>query len=204
MKLLFDQNLAPALVHRLEDLFPGSEHVHEVGLGEASDRAVWEYARDHGLVIASKDSDFHQLAVLEGLRRRSSGFGSETAPSRKSSRRFGGATLPSSSSARAPQRSWSWESSTEGRARLTPFDGRIRALAVLGGQRLAPPGFVKVVIRPPAVAAIVWASPARLVILERMPCTSVASVVAGPKGGRSPRAGPRRRAAPGSRCPRRR
>lgn len=66
MKLLFDQNLAPALVRRLEDLFPGSEHVHEIGLGEAPDRAVWEYARDRGLVIASKDSDFHQLAVLEG------------------------------------------------------------------------------------------------------------------------------------------
>ena len=48
MKLLLDQNLSPRLVARLADLFPDSQHVSYVGLDRASDRAVWDYARDHG------------------------------------------------------------------------------------------------------------------------------------------------------------
>ena len=41
-------------------------HVHTVGLGEASDAAIWEYARSHGFVIASKDSDFFEMSVVLG------------------------------------------------------------------------------------------------------------------------------------------
>ena len=37
MKLLFDQNLSPKLVHRLADLFPDSSHVQLVGLDRAGD-----------------------------------------------------------------------------------------------------------------------------------------------------------------------
>lgn len=66
MKLLFDENLAPRLVAALAEEFPGSAHVHEVGLGAADDQAVWEYARSHGVVIASKDSDFAELSVPRG------------------------------------------------------------------------------------------------------------------------------------------
>ena len=49
MKLLFDQNLAPRLVGQVADLFPGSEHVRDVGLAAADDVAVWEYAKAGGL-----------------------------------------------------------------------------------------------------------------------------------------------------------
>ena len=66
MKLLFDQNLAPSLVRRLADTYPNSAHTHPLGLGEADDRAIWDYAREHGFAIVSKDSDFHQLSVREG------------------------------------------------------------------------------------------------------------------------------------------
>ena len=66
MKLLFDQNLSHKLVRLLADLFPESAHVRDVGLKEAGDPLVWEYARDGGFLIVSKDSDFHQRSFLYG------------------------------------------------------------------------------------------------------------------------------------------
>jgi predicted nuclease of predicted toxin-antitoxin system len=66
MKLLFDQNLAPSLVGHLRDLFPGSEHVSQCGLGNASDIVMWEYARDNDFTIVSKDADFVELSTLHG------------------------------------------------------------------------------------------------------------------------------------------
>ena len=66
MKLLFDQNLSNKLVSLLADIFPNSTHVRDAGLTEASDHALWEYARANDLVIVSKDEDFHQLSFLYG------------------------------------------------------------------------------------------------------------------------------------------
>jgi predicted nuclease of predicted toxin-antitoxin system len=60
MKLLFDENLSPQLVTLLNDLFPDSIHVRDVGLKAADDRVVWEHAQDNDLIICSKDSDMHQ------------------------------------------------------------------------------------------------------------------------------------------------
>jgi predicted nuclease of predicted toxin-antitoxin system len=66
VKLLVDENLSPRLAWRLQALFPDSIHVEECGLGASSDVSVWAFARDNGFVIVSKDSDFHDLAVLRG------------------------------------------------------------------------------------------------------------------------------------------
>ncbi|HEY4697249.1 MAG: hypothetical protein A3J49_12490 [Gallionellales bacterium RIFCSPHIGHO2_02_FULL_57_16] len=66
MKLLFDENLAPSLVLALADIFPQSEHVSRIEMGAASDREVWEYAREHNYTLVSKDSDFHELSLLYG------------------------------------------------------------------------------------------------------------------------------------------
>ena len=66
MKLLFDQNLSRHLVPRLANEYPGSRHVADIGLDTATDRAIWDYAGEHGFVIVSKDSDFRQLAFLLG------------------------------------------------------------------------------------------------------------------------------------------
>ena len=41
MKLLFDENLSPQLVRLLDDLFPDSVHVRDVGLKAADDPVVW-------------------------------------------------------------------------------------------------------------------------------------------------------------------
>jgi predicted nuclease of predicted toxin-antitoxin system len=65
--LLFDQNLSPHLVERLADIYPGSVHVSMIGLGAASDRAIWEYARQHDYMITTKDADFGELGLLWGF-----------------------------------------------------------------------------------------------------------------------------------------
>ncbi len=66
MKLLLDENLSRRLVGQLRDVFPESGHVTALGLDAATDREIWEHAREHGHVIVSKDSDFRQLAFLHG------------------------------------------------------------------------------------------------------------------------------------------
>ena len=66
MKLLFDQNLSPALSGLLADIYPGSVHIREVGLRDADDLTIWGYAKVHGCTIVSKDSDFQQRSLLQG------------------------------------------------------------------------------------------------------------------------------------------
>jgi predicted nuclease of predicted toxin-antitoxin system len=66
MKLLFDQNLSHRLVRLLADAYPDCEHVRNIGLKEAADTVVWEYARKNGYLIVSKDSDFYQRSLLLG------------------------------------------------------------------------------------------------------------------------------------------
>ncbi len=67
MTLLFDENLPPRLVPLLADIYPGSVHVRDVGLRSADDGLVWQYAQDNGLVIVSKDADFHHRSLLFGF-----------------------------------------------------------------------------------------------------------------------------------------
>lgn len=66
MKLLFDQNLSASLVSDLRDLFPDSQHVFMLGLHESSDETLWHYARQHGFLVVSKDSDFSDLSTSLG------------------------------------------------------------------------------------------------------------------------------------------
>jgi len=66
MKLLFDQNLSLRLPRLLADIYADSLHVREVGLRDADDAAIWNYAKQHGFTIISKDSDFQQRSLLYG------------------------------------------------------------------------------------------------------------------------------------------
>jgi predicted nuclease of predicted toxin-antitoxin system len=67
LRLLFDANLSPKLVGRLEELFPESVHVFDIGLGHLTpDLTIWEYAKDHGFIIVTADSDFIDLAEQRG------------------------------------------------------------------------------------------------------------------------------------------
>lgn len=66
MKLLFDHNLSPRLISRLADWFPDSTQVYLLGLDQASDVEIWQYAKDHDYLIVTKDADFSDLSVLWG------------------------------------------------------------------------------------------------------------------------------------------
>ena len=57
MKLLW-------IVQRIVDLFPASTHIESIGLKEADDSTVWDWAKRHEFTIVSKDTDFHQRAIM--------------------------------------------------------------------------------------------------------------------------------------------
>jgi predicted nuclease of predicted toxin-antitoxin system len=46
--------------------FPSSTHVRLMGLGGASDTAIWDWARQQGLVLVTKDEDLLDLSVTRG------------------------------------------------------------------------------------------------------------------------------------------
>ncbi len=66
MKLLLDENLPPVLADSIQALFPESKHVRSLGLKGQPDDLIWEYAKNHGFVLVSKDSDFNERALLKG------------------------------------------------------------------------------------------------------------------------------------------
>jgi predicted nuclease of predicted toxin-antitoxin system len=66
MRLLFDENLSPKLPQRLIDIFPESLHVRDIGMKATIDPIVWDYAKEHDLMIVSKDPDMHDLSLVQG------------------------------------------------------------------------------------------------------------------------------------------
>jgi predicted nuclease of predicted toxin-antitoxin system len=67
VRLLFDHNLSPRLADGLQDAFPDASHVALAGMDRAFDREVWQYAREHGYTLVSKDADFNHLVTLLGF-----------------------------------------------------------------------------------------------------------------------------------------
>ena len=61
MKLLFDQNLSPSLPRVLADIYAGSI---QIGMRDATDTEIWEYAKNNDFVIVSKDSHFQARSLL--------------------------------------------------------------------------------------------------------------------------------------------
>jgi predicted nuclease of predicted toxin-antitoxin system len=66
VKLLFDENLSPGLAGVLAAEYPGSVHVRTVALLGAEDASIWEYARQQGFTIVSKNTDFRERSFVEG------------------------------------------------------------------------------------------------------------------------------------------
>ena len=64
MRFLVDAQLPPALARWLVAAGHEAEHVGDVGLGDAADLAIWNYALRAGTVIVSKDEDFAQRKIL--------------------------------------------------------------------------------------------------------------------------------------------
>ncbi|MBI3894457.1 MAG: DUF5615 family PIN-like protein [Acidobacteria bacterium] len=67
MELLFDENLSPKLPQLLASEYPGSVHIHELGLRGAEDRKIWDYGRAQSFAIVSKDTDFRERSFVEGF-----------------------------------------------------------------------------------------------------------------------------------------
>jgi predicted nuclease of predicted toxin-antitoxin system len=60
--LVLDENLSPRLVERLVTLFRGLIHVRDIGLKQASDEQIWEWAKSNNYTIVSADADFVTLS----------------------------------------------------------------------------------------------------------------------------------------------
>ena len=67
MKLLFDHNLSPRLVIQLAALYPDSLHVYQLSLDQSDDKIVRDYARNHDLIVVTKDVDFSDLCFWLGF-----------------------------------------------------------------------------------------------------------------------------------------
>ena len=66
MKALIDQNLSFRLVDNVLPDFPGSCHVRDVGLAGEDDERIWQFAKNQGFVIITKDNDFLARALVRG------------------------------------------------------------------------------------------------------------------------------------------
>lgn len=66
MKLLLDENLSRRLVPFLQHDYPGSSQVVLLGMQSASDKEVWQKAREDGYVIVTRDVDFQELSLVWG------------------------------------------------------------------------------------------------------------------------------------------
>lgn len=66
MKLLFDQNISPRILKNLSREFSTSQQVRFVGLEDASDSEIFEFAKINGYTIVTFDSDFVDINALHG------------------------------------------------------------------------------------------------------------------------------------------
>jgi predicted nuclease of predicted toxin-antitoxin system len=66
IRLLLDENIAPKLVGALDDLYPGSQHVTDVGLTAATDLRIWDFAKENGYIVVTKDKDFREFSLDMG------------------------------------------------------------------------------------------------------------------------------------------
>lgn len=65
MRFLVDAQLPPALARLLAAQGYIAEHVTDVARGDAPDRELWEYAKQHDAALVTKDEDFSDLALLD-------------------------------------------------------------------------------------------------------------------------------------------
>ena len=50
----------------LDDLFPSSVHVRDIGLKSSNDPLIWDYGKKNDFMILSKDVDMHDLSLVYG------------------------------------------------------------------------------------------------------------------------------------------
>ena len=69
MKLLLDANISWRLVSILKENFGECVHVDDIPELEfpAKDTKIWQYAKDNGYTVITRDNDFAQLIALKGF-----------------------------------------------------------------------------------------------------------------------------------------
>lgn len=63
MNFLVDHQLPPVLARFLESEGHTAKHVRELGLKQAEDQVIWNYAVANNFAIISKDQDFYFIAT---------------------------------------------------------------------------------------------------------------------------------------------
>jgi predicted nuclease of predicted toxin-antitoxin system len=66
MKLLFDQNISFRIVSKLEKHYPECRHVSDVGLNDAEDHIIWNFAKENDFSIVTFDSDYFDISIIKG------------------------------------------------------------------------------------------------------------------------------------------
>jgi predicted nuclease of predicted toxin-antitoxin system len=66
MKLLLDQNISFRITNKIQDLFPGSKQVQDLGLENSKDSFLWNYAKENNYCIVTFDGDFYDLGLIKG------------------------------------------------------------------------------------------------------------------------------------------
>lgn len=67
MKLLFDQNISPRIAKLLEKEFQEATQVRLIGLEDAADSEIFDFARRNQYSIVTFDSDFVDLSLVKGF-----------------------------------------------------------------------------------------------------------------------------------------
>ena len=66
MKLLLDQNISFRVIKKIAHLYPDSKQVTGLGLTDASDISIWQYAKNQDFTIVTFDADFYDIANIKG------------------------------------------------------------------------------------------------------------------------------------------
>ncbi len=67
MRLLFDQNISYRVVKQLKPVLPDIVGVREVGLLNADDYEIWEYARQKNYTVVTFDRDIPMIGSVRGF-----------------------------------------------------------------------------------------------------------------------------------------
>jgi predicted nuclease of predicted toxin-antitoxin system len=66
VRFLVDAQLPPALAHWLAEHGHAAEHLFDLGMAGAEDKAIWAYAVEVRAVIVTKDEDFAERRARTG------------------------------------------------------------------------------------------------------------------------------------------
>jgi predicted nuclease of predicted toxin-antitoxin system len=66
VSFLLDQNISYRVVSLLSGAFENIKQVRQLGLVDASDLEIWQYAKLNSFTIITFDSDFIDFAIMKG------------------------------------------------------------------------------------------------------------------------------------------